>query len=121
MFDLGFWELCLIGVVALLVFGPDKLPEAARKVGFWIGRIRRYVDHAKSEIDKELRLEELQANLNKPTQDLDDLRNLANETKASLTPPSLESSTASTSDNDKPATGSTEDTAVHKTPPQKTE
>jgi sec-independent protein translocase protein TatB len=60
MFDIGFWELCLILVVALLVFGPEKLPGAARTAGLWVGRIRRMVTTFKQDIDRELHLQEMQ-------------------------------------------------------------
>gem|GEM_PF-570095 len=60
MFDLGFWEFCLIAVVALLVFGPEKLPGAARTAGLWIGRARRFIGSIKQDIDKELHLQEMQ-------------------------------------------------------------
>ena len=60
MFDIGFWELCLIAVMALLVFGPEKLPGAARSAGLWIGRARRFISTVKQEVDRELHLQELQ-------------------------------------------------------------
>jgi sec-independent protein translocase protein TatB len=59
MFDIGFWELTLIGVVALLVIGPERLPKVARTVGLWVGRMRGFVLSVKSDIDNELRAEEL--------------------------------------------------------------
>jgi sec-independent protein translocase protein TatB len=59
MFDIGFWELALIGVVALLVVGPERLPELARTVGKWVGRIRRYVTAVRDDIEREIRAEEL--------------------------------------------------------------
>lgn len=59
MFDIGFWELALIGVVALLVIGPERLPKVARTAGLWVGRMRGFVMSVKSDIDKELRAEEL--------------------------------------------------------------
>lgn len=59
MFDIGFWELILIGVIALLVVGPERLPGMARSVGLWVGRIRRYVSHVKDDIEREIRAEEL--------------------------------------------------------------
>lgn len=59
MFDIGFWELALIGVVALLVIGPERLPKVARTAGLWVGRMRGFVMTVKSDIDKELRAEEL--------------------------------------------------------------
>ena len=59
MFDIGFWELAVIGVIALLVVGPERLPAMARSVGLWVGRIRRYVSHVKDDIEREIRAEEL--------------------------------------------------------------
>lgn len=59
MFDIGFWELALIGVVAMLVIGPERLPGVARTAGLWFGRMRRFVGSVKADIDKELRAEEL--------------------------------------------------------------
>ncbi len=65
MFDIGFWELALIFVVALLVLGPERLPRAARTVGLWIGKARQILSSVKSDIDRELRAEELKAMVNK--------------------------------------------------------
>lgn len=59
MFDIGFWELTTIAVIALLVIGPDKLPGVARTAGKWVGRARRFVGDVKSDIDRELKQEEL--------------------------------------------------------------
>jgi len=59
MFDLGFSELLVIGVVALIVIGPERLPKVARTAGAWIGRLNRYVTEVKGDIDREMRLEEL--------------------------------------------------------------
>ncbi len=59
MFDIGFWELTLIGVVALLVIGPERLPKVARTAGFWFGRMTRFINNVKSEIDREMKAEEL--------------------------------------------------------------
>lgn len=59
MFDIGFSELLVIGVVALLVIGPERLPRVARTVGHLIGRMQRYVADVKADIDREIELEEL--------------------------------------------------------------
>lgn len=63
MFDIGFWELCLIAVVALLILGPERLPIAARTAGLWVGRARRMIGNVKSEIDRELQLDEIRNRL----------------------------------------------------------
>ncbi len=59
MFDVGFWELMLIGLVALLVVGPERLPRLARTAGLWLGRGQALISQVKSDIDRELRAEEL--------------------------------------------------------------
>lgn len=59
MFDIGFWELAMIAVIALLVIGPDKLPDVARTAGKWVGRARRFVSDVKTDIDRELKQDEL--------------------------------------------------------------
>lgn len=60
MFDIGFWELALIGVVALVVIGPERLPGVARTAGLWFGRMRGFVSSVKADIDRQLKAEELQ-------------------------------------------------------------
>ncbi len=60
MFDLAFSELIVIGIVALVVIGPEKLPKLARSAGRFIGQIQRYTNAIKSDINKELSLEDLQ-------------------------------------------------------------
>ena len=55
MFDVGFWELAIIAVIALLVIGPERLPKAARTAGLWGGRARRRVTDVKADIDREIR------------------------------------------------------------------
>lgn len=59
MFDIGFWELSLIGVVALLVIGPDRLPGLARKAGILTGKARRLVQTVREDIERELAADEL--------------------------------------------------------------
>lgn len=59
MFDIGFTELCMIGLVALLVIGPEKLPKVARVAGFWVGKAKNTVTKVKAEIKEELDAEEL--------------------------------------------------------------
>ena len=59
MFDIGFSELVVIGLVALIVIGPERLPRVARTVGHLIGRLQRYVNDVKADINREIELEEL--------------------------------------------------------------
>jgi sec-independent protein translocase protein TatB len=65
MFDIGALELVLIGVVALLVVGPERLPKLARTAGLWVGRARRAFASVKDEIDREIKAEELKEILRK--------------------------------------------------------
>ena len=59
MFDIGFSELMVIGIVALIVIGPEKLPKVARTLGHLLGRAQRYVNDVKSDINREIQLDEL--------------------------------------------------------------
>ena len=59
MFDIGFTEMIIIAVVALVVLGPERLPKVARQAGQWMGKLRRYVDDVKSDINRQMELDEL--------------------------------------------------------------
>lgn len=74
MFDIGFWELLLIGAVGLLVIGPERLPTVATLAGQWIGRIRRYARHMQSEIRDELESEHLKQVLDQQNREMQSLR-----------------------------------------------
>jgi len=68
MFDIGFSELLLIAVVALVVLGPERLPKAARFAGLWVRRARAQWYSVRAELERELEAEELKRNLQQ-TQD----------------------------------------------------
>lgn len=59
MFDIGFSELIVIAVVALIVIGPERLPKVARTAGHLLGRLQRYVNDVKSDINREMQLDDL--------------------------------------------------------------
>lgn len=59
MFDIAFSELLLIGLVALIVIGPERLPKVARTAGTWLGKLNRYVSQVKQDINRDMQLEEL--------------------------------------------------------------
>jgi sec-independent protein translocase protein TatB len=59
MFDIGFSEMLIVAVVALVVLGPDRLPRVARQAGQWMGKLQRYVRDVKSDISRQMELEEL--------------------------------------------------------------
>ena len=68
MFDIGFWELVVIGVVALVVLGPERLPVAIRTASHWIKLIRSTANSVKTELEQELKLQELHNDLKKADQ-----------------------------------------------------
>lgn len=78
MFDIGFWELTMIGVVALLVIGPERLPKVARIGGFWFGKARGYLSAVKQELNRELRLEELKQSVQEESP-LEEINQLSEE------------------------------------------
>jgi sec-independent protein translocase protein TatB len=82
MFDIGFWELTLIGIIGLVVLGPERLPVAIRTIKGWISGVRKFSDSVKSELSEELRIHELHANLKKAEQA--DMTNLAPEVAESV-------------------------------------
>jgi len=59
MFDIGFSEMLIIAIVALVVLGPERLPRVARQAGQWLGKLQRYVADVKSDIGRQMELEEL--------------------------------------------------------------
>jgi sec-independent protein translocase protein TatB len=59
VFDIGFSELMVIGIVALIVIGPERLPKVARTMGHLFGRMQRYVNDVKADISREMELDEL--------------------------------------------------------------
>ena len=59
MLNIGMTELLTFGIIALLVLGPDKLPEAARFAGKWYGKFKRMISNVQNDIDRELRMSEL--------------------------------------------------------------
>jgi len=80
MFDVGFSELIVIGIVALVVIGPERLPKVARTAGHLLGRLQRYVNDVKADINREMQLDELrklQADMQESARDLG--RNLNTE------------------------------------------
>jgi sec-independent protein translocase protein TatB len=79
MFEVGFSELCMVGLVALLVIGPEKLPKIARLAGFWLGKTRSMVASVKAEIKDELRAEEMRQLLNQQHSDIGEFQDMLKE------------------------------------------
>jgi len=59
MFDIGFWEVAVIGVLALVILGPERLPRAIRVLGFWVGRARSTYQSLQREMDREFQIQEM--------------------------------------------------------------
>lgn len=79
MFDVGFSELVLISLVALIVIGPQRLPSVARTVGHLLGRLQRYVNDVKSDINREMQLDELKKLQEQVTSQVRDMEQQVNE------------------------------------------
>ena len=101
MFDIGFTELMVIAVVALIVIGPERLPKVARTVGLLFGRMQRYVNDVKADISREMALDDLrklQANIQDTANSLEqsmkqevgavesDLNKIAGDAQAAVAP-----------------------------------
>ncbi len=83
MFDIGFSELVVVGLIALIVLGPKRLPEVARAAGRWMGRLRRFIADVKQDIDREIHSEDL-AELRKLKEELNDTRQMMQNTSGEL-------------------------------------
>lgn len=83
MFDVGFSELVVIGIIMLVVLGPNRLPEIARAAGRWAAKMRRFVDDVKRDMDSELRRDEL-AELRKVKDHLTETRHLFEDAAAGV-------------------------------------
>ncbi|MDG9925884.1 MULTISPECIES: Sec-independent protein translocase protein TatB [unclassified Pseudomonas] len=82
MFDIGFSELLLVGLVALIVFGPERLPGAARTAGLWIGRLKRSFGAIKAEVEREMGADEIRRQLHN-----EQILQMERELKQSIQPP----------------------------------
>ena len=82
MFDIGFWELMVIAVVALVVLGPERLPEAVRTLAKWVKLVRSTANAVKMELSEELRIQELHNDLKKAEKL--NMQNLSPDLQASI-------------------------------------
>ncbi|MCE8022637.1 MULTISPECIES: Sec-independent protein translocase protein TatB [Halomonadaceae] len=103
MFDIGFLELLILGIVGLLVLGPERLPKAARTAGLWVGKIKRTVSSMQREINSQLEAEELRQKLKEQQSKLDESLNKAKRDVESIAQP-YSTSTPRKGDDDAPAT-----------------
>jgi sec-independent protein translocase protein TatB len=81
MFDFSFAEMLIVGIVALLVIGPERLPTVARKVGTYVARMRRFVSSVRTDVEREFRTDELQRMLQQQQDELQSLKDVVNEAR----------------------------------------
>lgn len=84
MFDIGFLEISVILILALLVLGPERLPKAARSVGYWFGKARRYVEGMKSQVEAEFDGAELKRALHNQEVQIRELQSKLQNTDADI-------------------------------------
>lgn len=84
MFDIGFWEILVITLVALLVVGPERLPGLARELGRFVGKARRFVNSVRSDIEQELQTEELRKMLKNQENEIEQLKTIMRDTEGQL-------------------------------------
>jgi sec-independent protein translocase protein TatB len=92
MFDFGFAEMLVVGIVALLVIGPERLPSVARKAGSYFARVRRFVTNVRADVEREFRTDELQKMLKQQQDELRSLKDVVNEARKDADLGSIEKS-----------------------------
>lgn len=85
MFDIGFPELMIVAVVMLLVLGPERLPETLRMLGLWLGRLRRSFNAVKTEIEREVGMDEIKRQLHNEAI-MDEMKRLENQVHGAVEP-----------------------------------
>jgi len=81
VFEIGFWEIVLVAVVALIVVGPERLPGLARTAGLLMGKARRMMADVKAEVDRELQLEDLKRTFRQHA-NFSDLKDVSDQVKS---------------------------------------
>lgn len=111
MFDIGFPELMIVTVVMLLVLGPERLPETLRMLGLWLGRLRRSFNAVKTEIEREVGMDEIKRQLHNEAI-MDEMKRLENTVHSAVEPATKSSAAAADeSSTAAPAEASSADTA----------
>jgi sec-independent protein translocase protein TatB len=126
MFDVGFSELVVIALVALIVIGPERLPKVARTVGHLLGRLQRYVNEVKADVNREMQLDEikkLQAQLAEQAKAMEssvthEIRETEAALNRSIAAPTPEPATASAAATPPPALAEAPAAAASETPGQ---
>lgn len=121
MFDVGFSELIVIGIVALVVIGPERLPKVARTAGHLLGRLQRYVNDVKADINREMQLDELrklQSEMQESARSLENSLNSEIQSIGKVTEPTTrpDAAVAQTSLSETPAPGTAWETTPSSMP-----
>jgi sec-independent protein translocase protein TatB len=93
MFDFGFWEIAIIGIITLIVVGPERMPSLARKAGVYAGKLNKFVKKIKFDIDEELKVDELKEQLSIKNEklalskSLDDVKTSVDQYEQEITEP----------------------------------
>lgn len=85
MFDMGFIEILVIGIVALVVIGPERLPAVAKKAGYYVGKVQRFVTNVRSDVEREFRTDELQRMLSEQQSELQSLKQKVDDSVSEAT------------------------------------
>lgn len=119
MFDIGFWEMLIIGVVGLVVIGPERLPAVARTLGRWVGKVRGFVASTRADLEKEINSTELRQILDDKQGEINELRDMLNDTRASIentdqyVMKAIDDEPVESANTDKPATNTDGSSANH--------
>lgn len=87
MFDMGFWELATIGIIALIVLGPERLPVMARTLGRWVGQAKGYMGAVTSELEKEVHADEIRNEVRRAREQIEsETRSFESDTRSAVEP-----------------------------------
>lgn len=84
MFDSGFLEMLVIGIIALLVVGPERLPGVASKAGKMIGKLKAFIANTREDIEKEIRADEMQSMLAQQKEEISELRDMMQQSTSQV-------------------------------------
>ena len=99
MFDIGFSELALISIIGLVVLGPERLPKAARTVGYWVGRARSTFNHLRNELEREALNQDMRERMEKQMREMGLDEDSIREARDSLLSPDEAAETLDQPDN----------------------
>lgn len=84
MFDSGFLEMLIVGIIALIVVGPERLPGVAAKAGKMVGKMKAFVANTREDIEKEIRSDEMRSMLDQQKEEISELRDMMKSSKSDV-------------------------------------